>query len=145
MAADGRMRRRAVFGDDALPGANGAAGASSDEEGSDEEEEEEGSSDEEDEQGADGDWQLAQRQQRGAASAGSDSEDQSEDEEEAEEEEEEEGEGAYSVGDELVLSPVVQRALAGALPAGAVVALLGMSSRTAQVRDTYSRVVCSCL
>lgn len=94
MAADGRMRRRAVFGDDALPGANGAAGASSDEEGSDEEEEE-GSSDEEDEQGADGDWQLAQRQQRGAASAGSDSEDQSEDEEEAEEEEEDdEGMGA---------------------------------------------------
>ncbi len=59
-------------------------------------------------------------------------------------EEEEEGEGAFSVGDELALSPVVQRALAGALPAGAVVALLGMSSRTAQVRDTYSRVVCSC-
>ena len=48
-------------------------------------------------------------------------------------EEEEEGEAACSVGEELALSPVVQRALAGALPAGAGVALLGMSSRTAQV------------
>lgn len=87
MAADGRMRRRAVFGDDALPGANGAPGASSDEEGSDEEEEgseDEGSSDEE---GADGGW----RQQRGAAGAAPDSDGQSE-EEEGEEEDGEESE-----------------------------------------------------
>lgn len=95
MAADGRMRRRAVFGDDALPGANGAAGASSDEEGSDEEDEEEGSSDEEDDEAAGAGWQ--QRQQRGAAGAGSDSDDQSEEEEEEdgeESEEDDEGLGA---------------------------------------------------
>ena len=99
MAADGRMRRRAVFGDDALPGANGAAGASSDEEGSDEEEEEEARGDEEDEQAAGAGWQLGQRQQRGAAGAGSDSDDQSDEDEEEEEdgeesEEDDEGMGA---------------------------------------------------
>ena len=90
VAPDGRVRRRAVFGEDALPaGTRGMAADSGssddDEEGSEEEDEEDSSSGEEDEAR----WQ--QRQQRGAAgpSSGSD-----EEEDEEEEEEEEEGMGA---------------------------------------------------
>ena len=87
VAADGRVRRRAVFGEDALPaGAGGmAAGSGSsddDEEEGSEEEEEDSSSGEEDEEA----WQQRQ-QQRGAAGPSADSD-------EEEEEEEEEGMGA---------------------------------------------------
>ena len=81
VAADGRVRRRAVFGEDALPaGAGGmAAGSGS---GSDDDEEEEGSEEEEEDSSSgeedeeDEAWQ--QRQQRGAAgpSAGSDEEEE---------------------------------------------------------------------
>lgn len=101
LAADGRVRRRAVFGADALP-ANGADGyGSSEDDDEDDDEEEEGSGEEEGgsssgEDAEDG-WQqaaaAAQQRQRG----GSDSE-QREEEDEGSEEEGSEGEDDEGMG-----------------------------------------------
>lgn len=94
-AADGRVRRRAVFGHDALPAngtaAEGSSGEDEDEEGS-EDETDGGSSDDEAEEG----WQhAAVQQQRRQHDGGSDSEEGEEEEgEEESEEQDDEGMGA---------------------------------------------------
>ncbi|PSC76713.1 ribosome biogenesis BMS1-like protein [Micractinium conductrix] len=84
-AADGRVRRRAIFGSEALP-ADGGDSSSGEE--SEDEEEEGGSSDEEAEQ----EW--AARQQRGAAAGGPASDGEEEESEGESDEDDEEGIGA---------------------------------------------------